>query len=301
MYKIEEQFNLENNITLFHGDCFDLIKQIPDHSVDIVITSPPYAMGKSYERPKDDLDTFIEKHEQLFPEINRVLKPGGSICWQVGYHVKNGVVTPLDFLIYDIISRVNLNLKIEDKFILRNRIVWTFGHGLNNTNRFSGRHETLLWFSKGNGFDFDLDAIRVPQKYPGKTHYKGEKKGELSGNPLGKNPSDVWDIPNVKANHIEKTEHPCQFPVVIPQRLIRALTPDGGVVLDPYNGSGTTGVAAIIENRKYIGAELHDEYIEISKKRLQMAIDGDPQVREDKPIFEPSENMKVAKKPDHFA
>ena len=123
---------------------------------------------------------------------------------------------------------------------MRNRIIWTFGHGLNSVRRFSGRHETILWSTKGDSLEFNLDEVRVPQKYAGKRAYKGPHKGELSGNPLGKNPSDVWEIPNVKAKHIEKTEHPCQFPVAIPQRLIKALTHENALILDPFMGSGTT-------------------------------------------------------------
>lgn len=291
---------LNQNISLYHGDCFDMLKNLDDNSVSLVITSPPYAMGKAYERAKDDLDTFYEKHLQLFPEINRVLKPGGSICWQVGYHVKNGVVTPLDFYVHSAINQINQNLLESDRFILRNRIVWTFGHGLNTEKRFSGRHETLMWYTKGSNFEFNLDDVRIPQKYPGKRSYKGNNKGDYSGNPKGKNPSDVWDVPNVKANHVEKTEHPCQYPVVIPQRLIKALTNLNDLVVDPFNGSGSTGVAAILEDRRYIGAELKDEYIDISLNRLSLAIDGDIRVREDKPVFEPDPNMGVAKKPDHF-
>ena len=156
---------------------------------------------------------------------------------------------------------------------LRNRIIWTFGHGLNPSQRFSGRHETILWFTKGETYSFNLDSVRVPQKYPGKKSYRGNKKGEYSGNPLGKNPTDVWDIPNVKANHVEKTEHPCQFPVAIPSRFIKALTLEDGVILDPYMGSGTTGVAAVLEGRKFIGAEIQENYYKIATDRIQQAND----------------------------
>ena len=142
---------------------------------------------------------------------------------------------------------------------------------MNSSKRFSGRHEIILWFTKGNNQVFNLDSIRIPQKYPGKRAYKGVNKGNFSGNPLGKNPSDVWDIPNVKANHIEKTSHPCQFPVALPQRLIKALTNVDGIVLDPFMGSGTTGVASIIEKRRFIGAEIKNDYFDIAKSRINEA------------------------------
>lgn len=185
-------------------------------------------------------------HEQLAPLLVRALKRGGSLCWQVGHHVNKGVVTPLDAIAYTIFSK-------HKDLLLRNRIVWTFAHGVHASRRFSGRHETVLWFTKGTDYTFDLDSVRVPQKYPGKRYYKGPKKGELSGNPLGKNPSDVWDIPNVKANHIEKTEHPCQFPVALAQRLIRALTKPGELIVDPFLGSGTskwTRYAVILDDER---------------------------------------------------
>lgn len=296
---INNHFSIENQITLFKGDCFDLLREMPDKCVDLIVTSPPYCMGKSYENPKDDIDTFIEKHQRLFPEIYRVLRDGGSLCWQVGYHVKDGVVTPLDFVIFDII-RNHTNKEISKNLFLRNRITWTFGHGLNNTNRFSGRHEVILWFTKGNEYSFDLNSVRIPQKYPGKKAYKGENKGQYSGNPLGKNPSDVWDIPNVKSAHVEKTDHPCQYPVAIPQRLIKALSPLDGLVLDPFVGSGTSGIASILEGRKFVGSELDDKYYEIAFARTELALSGKIRVREDKPVSKPDKKQSVAKKPDNF-
>ena len=294
-----KDFSTNNEITLFQGDCFSLIKKMPDSFVDLVVTSPPYCMGKSYEKPKDDIAAFIDQHKQLFPEIFRVIKDGGSLCWQIGYHVKNSITIPLDYIIYDLITK-QLNTDTHNTFILRNRIIWTFGHGLNSTKRFSGRHEVILWFTKGENFSFNLDDVRVPQKYPGKRYFKGPNKGNLSGNPLGKNPSDVWDIPNVKANHVEKTGHPCQFPVVIPQRLIKALTNEGGVVLDPFMGSGTSGIAALLESRRFIGAEQKDEYYQIAKTRICEAIKGTMNYREDKPIMMPDITSKVAKLPIEF-
>lgn len=267
----------DDYVSIYNGDCLEFLRQQPDESVDLVITSPPYCMNRAYENPEDDVNTFKEKHEIIFEELYRVVKPGGSICWQVGYHVSKSCVIPLDFIIYEIFSRLSKTKKYP--LILRNRIIWTFGHGLNSTNRFSGRHEVILWFTKGNGKVFNLDVVRVPQKYPGKKYYKGPHKGEYSGNPLGKNPSDVWDIPNVKANHVEKTAHPCQFPVAIPRRLIKALSNPGDVVLDMFLGSGSTAVASILEKRYFIGAEIQPSYFEIAKERILESENGTIKVR----------------------
>lgn len=295
---IHKTFKESNQVTLYHGDCADLLKQLPDESVDLVITSPPYCIGKAYENPHNDIKFFQNQHIAIFDELYRIVKPGGSVCWQVGYHISKQCVIPLDCIIYNIFTSRSANL--EHPFILRNRIIWAFGHGLNSTNRFSGRHETIMWFTKGKQTIFNLDDIRVPQKYPGKRYYKGPNKGQLSGNPLGKNPSDVWDIPNVKARHVEKTDHPCQFPVALPQRLIKALTYPNDLVLDPFMGAGTTGVAALLEHRRFVGAELIENYYNISIERIESVITGKAKIREDKPIITPNENDAVAKLPEEF-
>lgn len=309
--RIYKKYRESNRITLHGGDCKDLLKTLPNESVDLVVTSPPYCIGKAYEDPHNDIKTFREQHISLFNDLYRVMKPGGSICWQVGYHVSEKCVVPLDYIVYDIFT--SHSEKMEYPFILRNRIIWTFGHGLNSTSRFSGRHETILWFTKGPKAMFNLDDVRIPQKYPGKKSYKGEHKGKLSGNPLGKNPSDVWkdplpeestdvwDIPNVKANHIEKTNHPCQFPVAIPSRLIKALTNKNALVLDPFMGVGTTGVAAVITGRRFVGAELQKDYYEISQQRILDASNGTAKIRPDVPAMTPNPNTAVAKLPDEFA
>lgn len=278
---------------LLSGDCKALLRAIPDSSISLVVTSPPYCMGKEYE-PGNTIEDFIAAHTQVLPEIMRVVRPGGSICWQVGYHVDCNQVTPLDYLVFDAIRQ------LPEPPILRNRIAWTFGHGFHCERRFSGRYETILWFTKGDGYTFNLDAVRVAQKYPGKTANKGPSKGLPSGNPLGKNPGDVWDIPNVKANHVEKLDHPCQFPVALARRLVAALTNAGDVVLDPYAGVASSGVAALLEGRRFIGSELDKNYAVLAVERLQQAHAGAVRVREDKPVHIPNPESKVARRPDHF-
>jgi len=287
MTKIHKVYRPRQKMTLFLGDCADLLRSLPDNSVDLVLTSPPYCIGKAYE-DKTKAEDFVKDHEVILPEIVRVTKPGGSICWQVGYHVSNGVVTPLDIIVYSILKE-----KCKDVF-LRNRIVWTFGHGLHSADRFSGRHETLLWFTKGESYNFDLNEVSVPQKYPGKRHYKGNRKGELSGNPKGKNPTDVWEIPNVKANHVEKTDHPCQFPIALAQRIIKALSKPGGLVMDPYAGSGTTGAACVLLKRKFLGAENEPKYHAIATDRLRAALENRLSFRpEDRPVYQPQPNTPL--------
>ncbi|MEN3793746.1 site-specific DNA-methyltransferase [Fulvimarina sp. MAC3] len=275
---------------LFNGSCLDLIEAMDDHYLDLTLTSPPYFMGKSYDTSYK-VDDFVKDHSRIAPEIARVTKIDGSIAWQVGHHVKGGVCVPLDFLAYSAFNQVP-GIK------LRNRIIWSFGHGVHSARRFSGRHESVLWFTQSERYFFDLDAVRVPQKYRGKKYYKGPNKGQWSSNPLGKNPGDVWEIPNVKANHVEKTDHPCQFPIALAQRLIRALSPAAGVIFDPFSGSGSAGLAAVIEGRRFIGAELSGAFCQTAERRFRQWEEGKLGFRPlEKPIYEPNPRSTVARDP----
>jgi len=279
--KVTSTFDPSANCVLFQGDCLDLLKQIPDGFVKLVVTSPPYNLGKEYET-RLDLDNYLSQQKRVIEESVRILDDSGSICWQVGNYVDNGEIIPLDIVLYPIFSSLGLHL--------RNRIIWHFGHGLHASKRFSGRYEVILWFTKSDKYTFDLDPIRIPQKYPQKKHFKGPKKGELSGNPLGKNPSDIWDIPNVKANHIEKTIHPCQFPVELIERLVLSMTNENDWVFDPFIGVGSTAIASLIHNRRAIGAEIMPEYISIAKERIEKAEQGKLQIRPmDRPVYDPAE------------
>jgi adenine-specific DNA-methyltransferase len=270
------------DLILHEGDTLDLLKQIPNEFVSLIVTSPPYNIGKPYET-RMDLDVYLQQQELIIKECVRTLRNDGSICWQVGNFVTDGEIIPLDILLYPIFSSLGLHL--------RNRIIWHFGHGLHTSKRFSGRYEVIIWFTKSDNYTFNLDDVRVPQKYPQKKYFKGPKKGMLSGNPLGKNPTDIWDIPNVKANHVEKTSHPCQFPVELVERLVLALTNKSEWVLDPFMGVGTTAIAALIHDRKAIGAEIMPEYIKIAKGRIQLAEEGKLRIRPmDRPVYDPNGN-----------
>jgi len=204
----------------------------------------------------------------------------GSICWQVGNYVDQGAIIPLDTVLYPIFT--------EGGVRMRNRIIWHFEHGLHCSRRFSGRYETIIWFTKSDDYTFKLDPVRVPQKYPGKKYFKGPKAGQYSCNPLGKNPGDLWVIPNVKSNHVEKTEHPCQFPVELIERLVLSLTNEGDWVFDPFLGTGTTIIAAIRHGRLGIGAETVPKYVKLARERIQKEMAGSLQTRPmDRPVYDP--------------
>ena len=299
-----EYINPDIYHNVINGDSLKTLQGIEDGKFDLIITSPPYNVGKSYET-KTSIEKYLETQEEIITELVRTLSDKGNLCWQVGNYVDKGEIFPLDIYYYQIFKKHNLKL--------RNRIIWHFGHGLHASNRFSGRYETILWFSKTNDYIFNLDNVRVPAKYPGKLHFKGDKKGLPSGNPLGKNPSDIWeivakdwetamwDIPNVKSNHPEKTLHPCQFPVELVERCVLALTNEKSWVLDPFSGVGSTVIASIKNNRNAVGIEKEKEYCEIAEQRIKNFNDGDLKIRPiNKPIHEPSGNDKVSQVPKEW-
>ncbi len=254
---------------------------LADRSFKLIVTSPPYNLGKSYENARLSLADYLASQEAVIAECVRLLHDRGSICWQVGNYVDNGEIIPLDTVLYPIFAAHGLKL--------RNRIIWHFGHGLHCTKRLSGRYETINWWTKGDDYTWNLDPIRVAPKYPGKRYFKGPRAGELSCNPLGKNPSDVWAFPNVKNNHPEKTNHPCQFPVELVERLVLSMTDESDAVLDPYIGVGSAAVAALMHGRLAYGCDIVPEYIETAHRRLQALRDGTLKTRPmGKPIYDPS-------------
>jgi len=278
--KIAEKFRETEYAVLYHGSCMKLLKQIPDKSIQLIVTSPPYNIGKEYEK-KLQLRDYIKQQSEVISECVRTLSEKGNICWQVGNYVDNGSIIPLDTILYPIFKDLGL--------VMRNRIIWHFEHGLHCSKRYSGRYETIIWFTrKTKKYTFNLDPVRVPQKYPAKKYFKGPKAGRYSCNPLGKNPGDIWNIPNVKSNHIEKTEHPCQYPVELIERLVLSMSERNDWVLDPFSGTGTSIIAAIRHNRKGVGAEIVKKYIDIAKDRINKAIDGTLRTRPmNKPIYDP--------------
>lgn len=294
-------FNPEAEIAIIPGDCLETLRSLPNEFAKLVITSPPYNVGKAYEKATE-LGQYLESLGPVVDELARVLSLNGSLCWQVGNYVENGEVFPLDIFYYHLIKARG--------FKLRNRIIWHFEHGLHASKRFSGRYETLLWFTKTDAYTFNLDPVRVPSKYPGKTHFKGEKYGQPSGNPLGKNPSDIWrivlqdwetglwNIPNVKANHPEKTIHPCQFPIELVERCVLALTDESDWVLDPFSGVGSAMLAALRNNRRAVGCERVVEYVEIARQRINDFYSGRLCYRQlGKPVHQPTGREKVSQVP----
>lgn len=302
---LADTFLPQADAVILAGNSNDTLEQLPDKAVKLIVTSPPYNLGKAYEEATH-LNDYLENLAPIVDHLVRVLKDDGSLCWQVGNYVEDSEIFPLDILYYPFFKDRGLKL--------RNRIIWHFEHGLHCTKRFSGRYEVLLWFTKTDSYTFNLDSVRVPSKYPGKTNYKpGSDYGKPSGNPLGKNPSDIWKVvmqdwetsmwcvPNVKANHPEKTIHPCQFPIEVVERCVLALTNEGDWVLDPFSGVGSSILAALRHKRKSIGCEQDGSYIDIAKQRIQDFQEGRLRYRPlGKPVHQPTGREKVSKVPKEW-
>lgn len=301
---IAADFSMQQSIVLHHGETSDFLRAIPDESIQLVVTSPPYNIGKHYET-RQAIETYLAQQNMVVDDLVRVLSPKGSLCWQVGNYVEEGEVFPLDIFFYHQFKQRGLKL--------RNRIIWHFQHGLHASKRLSGRYETILWFTKGDDYTFNLDPIRVPSKYPGKRHFKGPNKGLPSGNPLGKNPSDVWefvaqewdkqlwDIPNVKSNHPEKTIHPCQFPIELVERCVLALTAEDDWVLDPYCGVGSSLIAAVKHNRRAAGCDKEADYVDVAMGRLNDYFSGQLKMRPlGRPVHTPTGREKVSQVPEEW-
>lgn len=241
------------------GDALETLKKLPSASVDLVVSSPPYNIGKEYEQKKA-LDLYLQEQKAILAECCRLLRETGSIFWQIGSYSNNGALIPLDVKFFPILEDLGM--------IPRGRIIWARQHGLHANKRFSGRHETILWFTKSDNYKFSLNNIRVPQKYQNKKAYRGKNVGNLSSNPLGKNPGDIWIFRNVKHNHEEQTIHPAQFPEDLITRIVLVSTDENDVVLDPYAGVGTVAVVARDFKRHYINIELDSKYSKVALRRI---------------------------------
>ncbi|GAB2973289.1 site-specific DNA-methyltransferase [Mucilaginibacter puniceus] len=304
------KFSKKNKYTLLNDDVITSLDKLPNDHFSLIITSPPYNIGKEYEKDKKrSLKEYMEWLEGVIDKLCDKLKEDGSLCWQVGNYIEDNEVFPLDIFFYEIFKKKGLKL--------RNRIIWHFNFGLHSQKKFSGRYETLLWFTKSDDYKFNLDPIRIPQLYPGKRHSKkkGERAGKLSGNPNGKNPTDfwefsaddmfksssVWEIPNVKANHPEKTIHPCQFPIELVERCVLAFTNIGDTILDPFVGTGTSVIAGIKNDRLAVGIDKDKSYSQIAISRIETYFSGELKIRPmGKLVTKPNTKDKVASIPEEW-
>lgn len=254
-----EPYFESSSVLLYQGDCLELLKSIPEGSVDLVVTSPPYNIGKEYEEPLP-LHEYVEWCESWMTALFPLLTETGSFWLNVGYVPIEGVgkAVPLPYLLWN-----------RSPFYFVQEVVWNYGAGVAARKSFSPRNEKLLWYVKNpSSYYFDLDSVRDPDvKYPNQ-----KKNGVLKCNPLGKNPTDVWQIAKVTSGKgrasAERTPHPAQFPQQLIERITSACSPPGGLVLDPFAGSGTTCVVAQDQNRMSVGVDVSGRYLDIAIGRL---------------------------------
>jgi adenine-specific DNA-methyltransferase len=249
----------DEDVLLYHGDAMVLLDHLPAGSINLTVTSPPYNIGKAYETVKT-VDDYVAWLAEWAAKIHRASAADGAFWLNLGYLAVpgRGKALPIPYLIWDKIA-----------FFLVQEIVWNYGAGVAGRLFFSPRNEKWLWYVKDeHDYTFNLDDVRDKNvKYPAQ-----KKNGRLKCNPLGKNPTDVWQIPKVtsgaKRSSAERTAHPAQFPLAVVTRILCASSEPGGLVLDPFAGSGSLLEAAILTGRKAVGFEINANYVDLAARRL---------------------------------
>lgn len=248
---------------LYNADCIESMRNLTGSAaVDLTVTSPPYNIGKAYESAQS-LDNYIEWSRRWMNATHEVTASTGTFWLNVGYTPQHpqAKALPLPYLLWNL-----------SPFFLIQEVVWNYSAGVAGRKFYSPRNEKFLWYVKDeNSYTFNLDAVRDPDvKYP-----KQYKNGRLKVNPLGKNPSDVWQFAKVTSGRdrssAERTPHPAQFPEAVIDRVIKASSNEGDLVLDPFMGSGTTAVVAARNGRRALGFELSADYCEIAVARYRAA------------------------------
>ncbi len=246
-------------VMLYHADCIEVMRKLPDGIVNLTVTSPPYNIGKEYENPST-VNEYLDWCERWINEVYRLTGPAGAFWLNLGYYELPGRAKALP-IPYTLWQRM--------PFYIIQEIVWNYGAGVAGRTFFSPRNEKFLWCVKDPAnYTFNLDAVRDKNvKYPNQ-----KKNGKLKCNPLGKNPTDVWEFPKVtsgeKRASKERTPHPAQFPIAVIDRIVKACSNAGDLVFDPFMGSGTTAEACLANNRRVVGTEISAEYLDVSTKRL---------------------------------
>ena len=239
-----------NDINIICGDSLLELKKIDSNSVDLIIADPPYNLGKDYGNNSDskEFDEYIEFTEQWTKECKRILKDNGTMYFFMGFKF---------------ISYLYQVLEKKHNLIFNNWICWHYTQGIGKKHGFSPRHDDILMFVKSDKFYFNLDEIRIPQKF-----YRS------INNMRGANPGDVWEFSHVHYCNENRQNHPTQKPEGLIERMILASSKENDVVLDPFSGSGTTLRVCQQLNRKGIGIEINPTYVEQTKDRLSKPFDG---------------------------
>ena len=238
------------NQEIILGDSLEKLKEVETESVDLIVSDPPYNLGKDYGNNHDikGFEDYLDFSKEWLGEAKRVLKPNGTIYTFMGFRFKS--------YLYDILDR-------ELGMFFNSWVVWHYTQGIGKKKGFSPRHDDILVFTKSKDFIFNLDDIRVPQKY-----YRERN------NMRGANPGDVWEFSHVHYCNENREKHPTQKPEGLIERMVLASSNEGGIVLDPFLGSGTTLRVCQQLRRKGIGIELNPDYAEMCQNRLAKEFTG---------------------------
>lgn len=258
--KIGSPYYENETCSLYCVDTIKAQKQIDKQIANLIVTSPPYNIGKEYENKKS-IEDYVNWSTEWIKGSSNLLKENGALLLNIGYlTVENvGRAIPIPYLLWD---KIPLYLNQE--------IVWNYSAGVACKNYLSPRNEKVLWYVKDkDNYTFNLDAVRDPNvKYP-----NSKRNGKSRVNTLGKNPSDVWEIAKVTTgtnrSSKERTPHPCQFPIDLIDRAILGFSNVNDIVLDPFMGSGTTFESCLKNNRYCIGFEIREDYCNIIRNRIE--------------------------------
>ena len=234
---------------LICGDAREEMSRFPDACIDLIVADPPYNLGKDYGN-YHDLKAWREYESftcDWLAQAIRLLKPIGSLYVFMGVRY---------------ISKLFIILENDFGLNFNGWITWHYTQGMGRKTGFSPRHEDILYFTKTQDYIFNLDEIRIPQKY-----YRQRN------NMAGANPGDVWQFSHVHYSNPEREKHPTQKPEALIERIIGASSNPGDIVLDPFVGSGTTCRVAKVLKRKWIGIDINPEYIAMSQRRIDSTFD----------------------------
>lgn len=263
-------FYATDGCVIYNVDCLAAMSRLPDETFDLTVTSPPYNIGKDYDNDMP-LVNYLDWCEQWIREVHRITHSEGAFWLNLGYLSipERAKAIPIPYLLWDRVP-----------FFLIQEIVWHYGAGVAGRRFFSPRNEKFLWYVKSqDSYTFNLDDVRDPNvKYPNQ-----KKNGKIKVNRIGKNPADVWQFPKVTSGNQraskERTAHPAQFPMAVVERIVKASSHPGELILDPFMGSGTSAVAALSQGRQVVGFEIRRDYCELAAKRLK-AYHADKRERE---------------------
>lgn len=247
------------NKGIYHGDTIEVLRQIPNESIDLIFVDPPYNIGKDFAGRKDKWETDEAYLKWCYEWIDLCiskLKPNGSIY----------LMTSTQFMPY-------FDLYVRDKLTILSRIVWTYDSSGAQAKKFYGSmYEPILFCVKDkNNYTFNSKDIMVEAKSGSQRKLIDYRKNPPQPYNSEKVPGNVWNFVRVRYRMDEYENHPTQKPISLLERIIKASSNEGDVVLDPFSGTFTTCYVAKQLNRNFIGIEIQEEYLKIGLRRLGIA------------------------------